>query len=447
METTITYLYNTDILDLTSSEAQIIAQQCNCVTKKAKGLSLSIKERYPHADFYSKRTTPSTPGTIKIRGGKGKRYVLAMFAQYQPGRPKTQEDKENRIGWFKKCLSKISNIKNLKSIAFPYKIGCGLAGGDWKMYKRCILEWALKNERIRVVIVRNTPKFDDYGFNKIFIDSVTSSCHLGEFYETLREEYYSKITPFTSAIVAKDVVIKKRESYFSPTLLEHTIKFIEMTGIWSDFLNPLINNGCIKKISDLLEKEVKNKINIYPPVQEVYTAFDLCDCPKVIIIGQDPYHTKGAAMGLAFGHHSTRNTIQPSLKNIYKELKSEGYACDMTSGDLTRWSFKQEVFLINTALTVQEGKANSHGSKVWGKFVEELFKFLNRSLENAVVIMWGKHAQSYSKFFNDKKFKKISSAHPSPYSARNGFFGSKPFSRANKYLKEMGMEEVDWNLC
>lgn len=127
------YVYNQSLLDC---NAQLIAQQCNYVSKKAKGLSQSIIDKYPYADFYSKRTTPSVPGTIRVVGNKQleMRYICAMFAQMYPGKAKYNNDTTKyREIWFEKCLQEISKLKNLKSVAFPHGIGCGLAKGDWNV--------------------------------------------------------------------------------------------------------------------------------------------------------------------------------------------------------------------------------------------------------------------------------------------------------------------------
>ena len=190
----------------------------------------------------------------------------------------------------------------------------------------------------------------------------------------------------------------------------------------------------------------KKKYDVFPSFEEIYTVFNLCkpENVKVIIIGQDPYHVPGAAMGIAFGHHDNRIKMQPSLRNIFIELKSDGFKPNMSSGDLSYW-VSQGVFLINTALSVRKSEANSH-SDIWKSFINNLFKFLNKKCDHLVVIMWGTPAKSYSHNFNNEKHKKIMSVHPSPLSAPNGFFGSKPFSKTNGYLTEFGLEPIDWDL-
>lgn len=149
-------------------------------------------------------------------------------------------------------------------------------------------------------------------------------------------------------------------------------------------------------------------------------------------------------MGVAFGHHSERQKIQPSLSNIYKELENDGFRVNRKSGDLTKW-VEQGVFLYNTTLTVRQGQANSHRGE-YDNFTNNLFSYLNRVHDHLVVIMWGSYAKSYKDVFDRKKHKGIVSVHPSPYSADKGFFGSKPFSETNKYLREWGKKPIDWNL-
>ena len=225
---------------------------------------------------------------------------------------------------------------------------------------------------------------------------------------------------------------------------------------WEDFFDPLIKEDGLGDLNVFLKKEVEKSI-IYPPLEEVYTAFDLCppEDIKVIIIGQDPYHTEGAAMGLAFGHHDTRGKIQPSLRNIHKALRNDGYEVnEECGGDLGGWA-SEGVFLINTALTVRKGEAGSHARKSkmkggpWTYFTNQLFRYLNETLDHVVVVMWGAKAHEYGSFFDDEKHHKITAPHPaaSSYNPSNTeFFDHKPFSRANTQLKKWGMEEVFWDI-
>jgi len=240
----------------------------------------------------------------------------------------------------------------------------------------------------------------------------------------------------------------KELTYSSMNLIEYTQQYTPEG--WEDFFDNFIENEGMDKISNFLSKESKSQ-TIYPPLPDIYAAFEACPPRdiKVVIIGQDPYHTPGAAMGIAFGHHSTRKAIQPSLRNIYKELINDIPECsvNMKSGDLTSWT-EQGVFLINTALTVRKGEAKSHGNKSsgWSYFTDQLFRYLDDNCKHLVVIMWGLPAKKKGSIFDKKKHYTISSAHPSGLSAHKGFFGSRPFSKTNQKLEKWGMEPIDWTI-
>lgn len=218
---------------------------------------------------------------------------------------------------------------------------------------------------------------------------------------------------------------------------------------WKKFFNQQLQSRSLVKISTKIsDMDMNEKDNIFPPLADVFNAFKICPIEKikVIIIGQDPYHTRGAAMGLAFSHYPNIK-VQPSLVSIFDEMKLEGFKFDPNNGDLSKWA-TQGVFLINTALTVESGNANCH-SKLWIDFIENLFEYLNRVCDNLVVVMWGKHAQSYGSYFSKIKHSILISSHPSPlgkYHPPKPFVGSKPFSKINNLLKENNIEKIDWNL-
>ncbi len=184
---------------------------------------------------------------------------------------------------------------------------------------------------------------------------------------------------------------------------------------------------------------------IFPPRDKIFNAFELCDLPKVkvVIIGQDPYHELHQANGLAFSVNEGVK-LPPSLRNIYREL-NEDIGCDIVEhGDLSIWA-RQGVLLINNVLTVQEGLANSHSTYGWQEFTLNIIKEINNSNHPVVFILWGKNAQTKKKYL-DARHLVIESPHPSPLSAYRGFFGSKPFSRANEFLKNNDLGEIDWCL-
>lgn len=469
-----------NILELSSKEAQIIVQQCNCTSSSAKGLSKDIAEKFEYADFYSNRTEPSTPGTISIVGrrSEGRRYVCAFFAQKNPGKPKKGDTEEDRIGWFRECLNILSKKNKVKSVAFPYKIGCGLAGGNWDTYSALIEQFALDNPNIKVFVIDPNiePDLPIDGVETVLQD--TTKNEQRDF-----KKKYPKLSPEEKAVILdfltsdegptdiKSIILKYMSDNDLPSNISQlpevcTYKDVTLRDFtyrapidgWESFFNMTKIKRAIDGIGNTLRDDARRGIKLYPEMEDIYRAFEECapDEMRVIIIGQDPYYTPGAAMGLSFSHHPSKEKLQPSLRNIYIELKSDGYLPDMQSGDLLKWA-QQGVFLINTALTVQEqrvdpndpkkkiGGGASH-CKVWSEFTKYLFEYLNNVCEHLVIIAWGAHAQNYLPLFSDTKHKKIASVHPSPMSADKGFFGSKPFSKTNEYLEDFGYNPIDWNL-
>jgi len=222
-------------------------------------------------------------------------------------------------------------------------------------------------------------------------------------------------------------------------------------------INPKIEQSWKKILLNEFEKEYfsnlksflleeKSKYKVFPPGSEIFSAFNYTpyDDTKVVIIGQDPYHGYGQANGLCF---SVRDGIRkpPSLQNIFKELNSDlGYEIP-ESGNLEQWA-KQGVLLINAILTVRANNAGSHRKKGWEEFTNAVIKTLSETKENLVFILWGNFAQEKISIIDSTRHHIIKSPHPSPFSAYGGFFGSKPFSKTNEYLRSVGLEEVDWRL-
>ena len=214
---------------------------------------------------------------------------------------------------------------------------------------------------------------------------------------------------------------------------------------WDNKLSVIWNSEGFKKFMSIIDNEYNTK-TIYPPKEDIFAA--LKNTPfkdtKVVIVGQDPYHGEGEAMGLSFSVHDGIK-LPPSLKNIYKELEDDlGYK-PVTSGDLTKWT-KEGVLLLNATLTVIKDTPNSHAKLGWDKFTDYVIRVLNEKEEPVVFILWGNFARSKKELITNKKHLVIESAHPSPFSARNGFFGSKPFSKTNEFLKKNNIKEIDWNL-
>jgi len=214
--------------------------------------------------------------------------------------------------------------------------------------------------------------------------------------------------------------------------------------IWNDFIKTQLNEDYFKSLVEFLKEEDKHKV-ILPPKGQRLACFDLTpyDQVKVVIVGQDPYHNYHQAHGLAFS--VIQGAYPPSLKNIYKELVSDLNIEYPSTGDLSSWA-KQGVLLLNTVLTVELHQPLSHQKHGWEEFTLEAIKKVNEKEEMVIFILWGAKAKAFSKYIDQKKHKIITSAHPSPLSAHNGFFGSKPFSKTNEFLKQAGLKEIDWKL-
>lgn len=199
-----------------------------------------------------------------------------------------------------------------------------------------------------------------------------------------------------------------------------------------------------QKLHQYIENEYQTK-TIYPPKQQIFRALNLCDYDdvKVVILGQDPYHEPHQANGLAFS--VTKDVkIPPSLINIYKELHDDLNIDLPHHGDLTSWA-QQGVLLLNNVLTVERGKANSHRGLGWEVFTLNIVRYLNLREKPLVFILWGKNAIEKKKYI-DSRHLVLTSAHPSPLSAYRGFFGSRPFSKANAFLVQNGIEPIDWSI-
>lgn len=202
-----------------------------------------------------------------------------------------------------------------------------------------------------------------------------------------------------------------------------------------------------QKYFQTLTAFVKNeyrKEKVFPPPKDIFRAFDLCpfDQVKVVILGQDPYHGAGQANGLSFAVH-TGIPIPPSLKNIFKEIESDVGVVPLQDGDLSRWA-SQGVLLLNATLTVRASSPGSHQKVGWESFTDKAVQVLSEQKEHLVFLLWGNYAKEKGKIIDRSKHLVLEAAHPSPFSAYNGFFGCKHFSKANEYLKRYGLPEIDW---
>lgn len=221
-----------------------------------------------------------------------------------------------------------------------------------------------------------------------------------------------------------------------------------MAAIANDWLEPLkpeFSKPYYKNLYQTVNEEYRTH-QIFPPADDIFNAFALTPLHevKVVILGQDPYHGEGQAHGLCFSVKPDVE-IPPSLINIYKELQDD-CGCEIpNNGYLTKWA-KQGVLLLNTVLTVRAHQANSHRGIGWEEFTDAAIRVLNEQDRPMVFILWGRPAQMKKSMLTNPNHLIIESPHPSPLSAYRGFFGSRPFSRTNKYLKEHGLKEIDWQI-
>ena len=215
---------------------------------------------------------------------------------------------------------------------------------------------------------------------------------------------------------------------------------------WDEILNDVTHTKEFYNTMVLAKKEYETK-TVFPPKQNVFEALKMTsyENTRVVIVGQDPYHGVGEAHGLSFSVKPGVR-VPPSLQNIYKEMKDDlGIIEPANCGDLTKWA-KEGVLLLNAILTVEKDKAGSHSSLGWEFFTDNIIKKLNEKETPVVFILWGSFARSKKLYITNPKHCIIESTHPSPFSARNGFFGSKPFSRANDFLIKNGLKPIDWQL-
>ena len=220
---------------------------------------------------------------------------------------------------------------------------------------------------------------------------------------------------------------------------------VKIEASWKQVLNNEFEKDYFIKLTEFVKNEYATK-TIYPPKSQIFSAFDYTsfDDVKVVIIGQDPYHGEGQANGLSFSV-ADGVKIPPSLRNIYKELKTDLEIEESISGNLEAWA-KQGVLLLNATLTVEAANAGSHQNKGWEDFTDAVIKLLSEKKENLVFVLWGSYAQKKGKKINREKHFVIESAHPSPLSVYRGFWDSKPFSKTNEYLKSKNVQEIDWKI-
>lgn len=213
--------------------------------------------------------------------------------------------------------------------------------------------------------------------------------------------------------------------------------------LWADKLQQLFANKQMQSLREFLKQQKAEDKEVFPPTNLTFNALNLTpfDKIKVVIIGQDPYHGEGQAHGLCF---SVPEGVKapPSLKNIFKELKSD-LGLERTLTDLSDWA-EQGVLLLNSVLTVEKQQPASHADQGWEIFTDSIISMVAREKRNCVFILWGAYAQNKAKFIRSEKHLVLESTHPSPFSVDKGFKGSRPFSTTNAYLVACGEEPIKW---
>ncbi|MBD3668285.1 MAG: uracil-DNA glycosylase [Kangiella sp.] len=218
----------------------------------------------------------------------------------------------------------------------------------------------------------------------------------------------------------------------------------EPISSWAEVLGPVKKQNYFKELLSFIESERKSGKTIYPPKEQVFAALSLTEFEqvKVVILGQDPYHGPNQANGLCFSVNPEQ-PLPPSLRNIYKELVSDIGCPQPVNGDLTSWA-KQGVLLLNTVLTVEAAKANSHKGRGWEVFTDEVIQALNRAAQPIIFLLWGSQAHAKSSLIKNPKHTILTAPHPSPLSAHRGFFGCKHFSKTNQILVENDQTPIKW---
>jgi len=216
---------------------------------------------------------------------------------------------------------------------------------------------------------------------------------------------------------------------------------------WQKALSNEWQQTYMQELEAFLERQIAEGKNILPPKPHWFEALNVTplDKVKVVILGQDPYPTKGHAHGLCFSVQTQVTPLPKSLQNINKELYSDLGIDNSHTGYLLPWA-EQGVLLLNAVLTVEEGKANAHKDKGWEQFTDKVISIVNEQCDHVVFVLWGAYAQKKGRHIDTSRHLVINDPHPSPLSAYRGFFGSKPFGKLNVYINEHGIEEIDWKL-
>ncbi len=215
---------------------------------------------------------------------------------------------------------------------------------------------------------------------------------------------------------------------------------------WKAVLADEFQKPYFAELKQFLVEQITAQKKVYPPPEQIFYAFEKCpfDQVKVVILGQDPYHGANQAHGLCFSVNKGIR-VPPSLQNIYKELHSDLGLSLPTHGNLETWT-QQGVLLLNAVLSVQAGSPASHAGKGWEQFTDQVIKELSDRREGIIFLLWGRYAQQKGKIIDTSKHHALTAAHPSPFSAHNGFLGCKHFSQANDILESQGKKPIDWQI-
>lgn len=221
---------------------------------------------------------------------------------------------------------------------------------------------------------------------------------------------------------------------------------LTIQGSWKQVLASEFKKPYFQDLKAFLVSEVKQEKILFPPISQIFEAFNSCpfDQVKVVILGQDPYHGTNQAHGLCFSVNKGIK-VPPSLQNIYKELQSDLGCVIPNHGNLTFWA-QQGVLLLNSTLTVESGKPNSHKAAGWDIFTDKVIEKLSDDREELVFLLWGNFAKQKKALINTSKHTVLESTHPSPFSVHRGFSGCKHFSQANNYLQQVGKLPIDWQI-
>lgn len=220
---------------------------------------------------------------------------------------------------------------------------------------------------------------------------------------------------------------------------------IKVNNAWQSIIEEIAHTHTYQDLQRFLTEEYAEHV-VYPPKEDIWTAFEWTpyNDVKVVIIGQDPYHGQGQAHGLSFSVKE-HVKIPPSLRNIYKELENDLNYPPVNHGFLKKWA-EQGVLMLNTVMTVRAHTPNSHKNKGWEQVTDHAILALNNLNHPVIFLLWGRHAQQKKELIDTNKHYIIESSHPSPFSARHSFFGSKPFSQVNATLESNGQTPIDWKL-